>query len=251
MHRPTSCITKSIDKLRIIDYFSINRNSSISYRVLDDIIYSCTKQGFLVLENHLVDTSLLKDCYTASNLFFDLPKDNKEKYSYLKSDQKKFSNVGYFHLFSEIALGAEYPDNKEFFHIGPKITGKHPLYKVCANNIFPEEIVSFESNYTNLYKSLQDIGNTTLLAIASAFNLDKNYIEKLIKFGNSVLRVVNYPENKGLGLGMRAAPHTGIQLLGIQPPATDRGLELFSQGEWIEISPKLIIIIFRWPEEIS
>jgi len=61
-----------------------------------------------------------------------------------------------------------------------------------------------------------------------------------------ILRAIKYPITKENGVC--AAPHTGIQLIGIQPPATSKGLEINLNGEWYQLNgndwkDKLIINI--------
>jgi isopenicillin N synthase-like dioxygenase len=219
----------SPDSLVYIDYSKIE---------LEKIRQSLETQGFLAIKNHNVSMDLLDKCYKHSEFFFNLPLSEKEKFNFRKIDQKNFSNVGYFPYKTEKAVGFEKPDLKEFYHIGNDFRKIESLQNLFAVNVFPE-ICEFKKDFEQLFNQFQVLGEKLLASIWNAFNYPEEYIIDLINNGNSVLRTIHYPIVEENNNAMRAAPHTGIQLLGIQPRTTNGGLEFFTpKNEWITIEDK-------------
>ena len=209
----------------------------------ENLMGSILNQGYFVIKNHGLSIDLLEDAYTKAKSFFELDLSKKIKYSHESIDQKVYSDVGYFPFRTEKAVGAKNPDLKEMYHIGAFFNKRYK--RLYANNIFPKEIESFEKTFTNLFTKFDDIGDKLLHSILSEFDFRYDYFRTLTKNKNSLLRIIYYPSTQNRILGTRAAEHTGIQLLGIQPFATSEGLEIYDlRHGWcrLEIPQDLFII---------
>jgi len=182
--------------------------------------------GFLVVRNHGVDLTLLDQCYQLSEQFFSLSESEKSLLDYRHVEQTEFSNIGYFPMKHETAVGQSLPDVKEFLHIGPE-----------AESVWPQSIPHFKDSFTKLFKQLQHCGDQIMSMITATYNLDAQYIHGLVKNGDSILRSIHYPPVKADEKALRAAPHTGIQLLGLQPRTTHSGLQFcLPNGEWAALN---------------
>ncbi len=213
--------------VEIVDLLNPGENHSVIERSLRSL-------GFLVVSNHGVDLELLDHCYSLSEKFFALPLQEKSQLDYRQRDQKDYSNVGYFQMKTETAKGSELPDAKEFLHIGPCVDSTDELY---AENVWPTPLPEFRTAFTSLYQQLQQCGDTLMKMIAKTYSLDTSFVADLVKDGNSLLRSIHYPPVEADEKALRAAPHTGIQLLGLQPRTTHPGLQFcLPSGEWVALN---------------
>src|SRR4051812_22094468 len=70
--------------------------------------------GFVIVEGHEINTSIISDGYKQVQDFFSLPEDVKTKYL----DKNSTSQRGYFRFGSENAKNSTQKDLKEFWHVG-------------------------------------------------------------------------------------------------------------------------------------
>lgn len=198
---------------------------------------SLERLGFLVLKKHPIDMSLVKTAYKLGLDFFHLPEEEKAKVSYKLIDQKKYGNVGYYGHEIEKAVSAKQPDIKEFIHVGQLIEEGHEMADSYPINLWPQRPEGFRDVYTRIYRSFEACGAQLMDMIGRAYGLDLDYLRNLLACGNSILRMLHYPavsEQKDSLGAMRAAPHTGINLLGLLPPSSHPGLQFYTpSGEWV------------------
>ena len=208
--------------------------------LLDGMKKSLDELGFLVLENHGVDLELLSRCYEHSKRFFALPDETKRELDYRTIDQKSYSNIGYFPFQEEKALNSEIADLKEFFHVGPDVPDD--LKDHYGENRWPRALPDFVADSRELYRQFMECGNRIFLALAEVLRLDMDYAQTLVVGSNSILRYLHYPaiEEGATPGAMRAAQHTGIQLLGLQPQTTHPGLQFhLPTGEWVALASEV------------
>jgi isopenicillin N synthase-like dioxygenase len=219
--------------LKLDEYVSGNGKQQAEFIRL--LLKSIDEFGFLAVAKHGVDLKLLDKCYDLSREFFEKsPLEDKMALSYDQIDQKKYSNVGYFRFKSETAVASKEADLKEFFHVGPTLPPDSPMNEYYATNVWPTSPVDLKASFMGLHQQCTVCGNHLIDAIAAAYELDRSYMQDLVHEGNSILRTIHYPPVEGDEVAMRAAPHTGIQLLGLQPRTTHPGLQMFlPSGEWV------------------
>lgn len=204
---------------------------------------SLDELGFLVLDEPPVDFELLRACYALGRAFFDLPIEAKREIASERIDQKAYGNVGYYAYMLEQAVGARVPDLKEFFHIGQMIDAGHEMSPYYPQNLWPSSPQGFRAAFSTLYRQMEACGEQVLALLADLYDLDRGYLDELLWCGNSILRMLHYPAVEGAQAaqgGMRAAPHTGINLIGLQPPASHPGLQFCTPaGQWVCLGPEL------------
>jgi isopenicillin N synthase-like dioxygenase len=202
---------------------------------------SLDELGFLVLDPHPVDLELLRECYALGRAFFDLSSADKQAIASDRIDQKRYGNVGYYSYMREQAVGAHVPDLKEFFHIGQMIDEGHEMSPFYPQNRWPAAPERFRDAFSTLYRQMEACGKLVLEILGRSFGIDQGYLDELLWYGNSILRMLHYPlvdsAHASQG-GMRAAPHTGINLIGLQPPASHPGLQFWTpQEQWVCLGP--------------
>lgn len=190
--------------------------------------------GFVILKDHPVDTKLLDSAYNQVKKLFDLPIDQKMGYvSKIGGNQRGYTPFG-----KEHAKNSQVHDLKEFWHVGRTLPKGHKFSEAYPENIWPKEIAEFRQTMTQLYSSLDRVGEIMLEALTEPLELPSDYFNRMIQDGNSILRLLHYPP---LAEGVdprcvRAAAHEDINLITILVAATTSGLELLDRkGEWLPI----------------
>lgn len=198
--------------------------------------------GFVAIKNHGLSDKLTDGLYKAIQRFFSLPEETKKKYE----NEALFGQRGYVSKGRERAKGRNTGDLKEFFHIGQPEDRKLPSY---PDNIWPVEVPEFKETTLTAFDVLQKAGIEMLRAIALHLGLDKNYFDKKVIQGNSILRAIHYfpitnPDDIPAD-AVRAAEHGDINLITLLMGASADGLEVLRRdGKWIPITalPDQIVV---------
>lgn len=188
--------------------------------------------GFLNVEGHGIDSSLIRGTYDLWKRFFELPEEVKRKYSGVEGGARGFTPFGVEH-----AKDNPLPDLKEFWHVGQEPPEGHPYRNEYPANVWPGEIPEIKEPTLRLYKSLERVAENLLRALAEHFELPRETFASMMTVGNSILRVLHYPPVKAEQLpAVRAAAHEDINLITLLCEATDSGLEILTrEGEWMPV----------------
>jgi len=226
------------NELIIIDSNSISSSK-------DEIIRSIKEFGFICIRDEIISDVMMEEYYSLLKDFFSLPQRSKLNYSFDNIDQKKYSDVGYFPFKTEKAQNADLPDLKEMFHLGRNFMDTPMNNNLYAKNVYPHELPLFENKFNFLFDQFERISRILFLELTKILGFDLDYIENLIEEGNSLLRLIHYPPTTATDkVGMRAAPHTGIQMLGIQPKASHEGLQFYNEEKgWFFVDHSISNII--------
>lgn len=192
--------------------------------------------GFVNVTGHGVDKDLLDRAYSAAVRTFALPEGVKKKYETPEDGRQR----GYTSFGVEHAKDWDKPDLKEFWHIGRTLGESHPLHvsRDIPPNLFPAEVPEFEAVFQTLFWALEDFALRLLDAVAVYLGVQPRFFRDMVKDGNSVLRVINYPDLGGtVPVGaIRAAQHEDINLMTVLPASTRPGLELMTRdGRWMSV----------------
>jgi len=198
--------------------------------------------GFIILKDHTVDRALLRQAYELSAAFFALPEAVKDKLNAGPDGQRGYTPFGREH-----AKGNDYPDLKEFWHVGREFDPDSPLAGTYPPNVWPAKLDGFRETFLKLYDALEEAGMVMLEALAPSLDVPRDYFRKMATNGNSILRLLHYPPipNSADPNCVRAAAHEDINLITILVAAEGAGLELLdSDGKWlsIETDPDNLIV---------
>lgn len=192
--------------------------------------------GFIILNDHGVNTDLLDDAYAKLERFFSLPEEVKKSYISPNGGGQR----GYTPFGEEHAKDADVHDLKEFWHVGREISSTHPYKNYYPDNVWPSEdhVPDFKNIFAQLYKELDQVGHSLLESLSGPLDLPKDYFDKMVKDGNSILRLLHYPKipEDADPRCVRAAAHEDINLITILVAASASGLQLKDRdGSWLDV----------------
>jgi isopenicillin N synthase-like dioxygenase len=199
---------------------------------IETLYQAMTTVGFFAVRHTGVDRNVIDNAYSQAVDFFKKDSDFKIK-SYAKELRGQRGFVP-----GETAKGTQAKDYKEFYHIGRE--------HAYAPNIWPEQD-GFKDSMVTLYQELEQYVIPLQEAIIATINqraktkVDPEFLHNMTKEGDSLLRALYYPalseeQTKNLTQPLYwAAPHTDIDLLAILPYATEKGLQVEIDGQWLNV----------------
>lgn len=192
-----------------------------------------TEFGFCGIRGHGISSETVEDCYAAIKAFFALPHEVKQKYHGAGLGGAR----GYTGFGIEKAKDSQYPDLKEFWHVGLE-TGNPAPHPCLYPNIWPSEVPDFERATYTLYTELQMLGSRVLEALALYLGMPRDYFADKIQYGNSILRPIHYPPVTNTGSGsIRAGQHEDINLITLLVGSHEAGLEILRRdGSWLPVT---------------
>jgi len=202
---------------------------------------ACKDIGFFYIVNHGISTNIIDDTFRYSKEFFDLPLNEKMKYS-LENNSMSFR--GYSPALSELADGKRnsyelMEFSVEFAEDHPDALAKKPMH---GPNQWPS-IPGYKETITGYIKELNLLGFDLMKAIAISLGLDKDYFYHAFN-GRSFwqFRAANYqtPDKilemmSDIEVGdYSCGAHTDYGCLTILL-ANNSGLQVFNKnGEWFD-----------------
>lgn len=192
--------------------------------------------GFVSLVGHGVDAGLIERAYAVAAETFALPAAALGQYELREAARQR----GYTPFYRERALGGVSPDLKAFWHVGRDLPAGHRYLASgqMVGNVWPVEVPGFRPVMQALFDALEGVALRVLDALAVWLDQDPDGFRDLVRDGNSVLRVIDYPDVASAEPGaVRAAAHEDINLLTVLPAATRPGLQLKTrEGRWLPIA---------------
>ncbi len=199
---------------------------------LDTLYGAMTQVGFFAVLHAGVDGSVVKNAYEQAAHFFKQDLAVKMQcYEKSLGGQRGFVQ-------GETAKGAFSKDVKEFYHIGKE--------GLLPENIWPEDL-EFKQALSTLFHELEQYVVPLQEAIVSTINartstpLPLDFLNATTKEGKNLLRALYYPAFSKEQLDNPketlywGAPHTDIDFLAILPYATEKGLQVELDGEWLNV----------------
>lgn len=216
------------------DYASLDKREQF----LDTLENAMRTVGFFAVRNTGVDRDLIHAAYAQSQLFFKQDLSEKmESFSPTIKGQRGF-------VPGETAKGGGQKDYKEFYHIGRELSLEELREWGLVQNIWPKS-PEFRTHMTHLYSELETHVHTLFEAILATINrhtehpIPTDFFDQITDHGDSLLRALYYPalsEDRLAGSPVYwAAPHTDIDLLAILPYATEKGLQVEIDGQWLTV----------------
>jgi isopenicillin N synthase-like dioxygenase len=193
---------------------------------------SFRRTGFAVVEGHGVPADTIAAASDAAKAFFALP--NAAKRSYFVEGGA--GQRGYTPFGIETAKGHAAHDLKEFWHVARDLPEGHRFAPLMAPNIWPDaEVPAFRPAMQALFAALDTAGLRILKAIAVHLGRAPDFFEDPVQDGNSILRLLHYPPVTVPTASVRAGAHEDINVITLLLGAEEAGLQLLSNGEWLEV----------------
>lgn len=181
----------------------------------EDFIDSIINTGFVVLTNHVIDHSLIKEAQREWHNFFT--SDITRKSIYIDPNR---DDLGYKPMRTETAVGAVKPDLKEFYHWKPD-------YLLPMETLF---------STMKLYEQLEYLGLKVLSILADREGT--TWDADCEKSKNTLLRTIYYPAmDFGSDPGaVRSAAHEDINYITLLVAASAPGLQVLDKaGQWHDV----------------
>lgn len=190
-------------------------NPATRQKFIDGLAKALHEVGFFAVTHTGVDMEALNDGYAAIQQFFSASTEQKDEIN----DPVLNGQRGYVH--SEIAQGQNRKDHKEFLHIGD------------TNNLWPSWM-DLQGPMERLLSSLKESQKQIEQAISLSIGKHEDYLSERTANGENLMRALHYPANPAPGTYW-AAEHTDIDFFTILPMATEEGLQVLHDGEWIDV----------------
>lgn len=198
---------------------------------VDELGAAYREWGFAGIRHHGIDSGLIDDAYQAFQQLFALPDAVKQQYHQPGTGGAR----GYTPFMVETAKDSQYPDLKEFWHIGREIADDSPYRADMPANVWPSEVPQFRQFGYGLFEALDHLGAQVLSALALHLGLEESYFADKTDSGNSILRPIHYPPITAPQVpNVRAGAHEDINLITLLVGASAAGLEVLSRkGQWV------------------
>ncbi len=215
-------------------------------RVADEMSRACERIGFFLVSGHQVDPALIEGVRRESRAFFDLPMEEKLAIKQRKEEQgsRGYEPVGTEQLAATIGVETP-PDLKESLSVGPLAVPDHPSCRteearpLFRPNMWPENPATLRPMYEAYIRALDLLSLHLHRLAAIAFDLPEDHFEDKIDRGFSILRVLNYPDQREQPEAgqLRAGEHSDYDNLTIclieDKPG---GLQARSpDGNWVDV----------------
>lgn len=233
------------DGIPILDFAEYLAGGPARERFVAAMGAGLSRWGFIALTNHGVPQALVDAAFEEAKAVFALPTAAKQAYERPDCARQR----GYTPFGLEKARGRTAPDLKEFWHVGRDLPEAHPFRQrgLMAPNAFPTEVPRFATVARQLFAAQDKLAFGLLDAIARYLTVEPATLQALATDGNSVLRIINYPDLDGSSPAgaIRAAAHEDINLLTILPVATQPGLQILTpEGHWLNVeAPRGAMIV--------
>ncbi len=225
---------RKVPELSLMSFVNGTNNDKVKFT--NDLFRGLKDYGFIVLVDHPIDNKLTAKAYDLIHEFFQLPVETKQKYVCKEGGGQR----GYTAFGVEHAKNSQFPDLKEFWHVGrDALVDPVRFGKYFPENIWPTEIAEFKDTFLKLYNGLDTTSSIVLDSLGMALDVPQTFFRNMLQDGNSILRPIHYPP---LGPdapknAVRSAAHEDINLITVMVGATSSGLELLDRdGQWLKVN---------------
>ena len=191
--------------------------------------------GFFYLTGHGVPDAQLAEALALARQFFELPDEEKNRISQLKSPQFR----GYSRLGGELTNGRV--DWREQIDIGPQrpaLPGAQGYWNLQGPNLWPARPAAFRPAFEAWDQSLAAVGRRLLRHWAASLGAAEDlFDEAFTALPATLIKVVRYPGGTQDDQGVGAHKDSGVlTLLLVEPDSQGLQVEI-SPGTWIDVAP--------------
>jgi len=223
---------RKVPELSLMSF--VNGTNNDKARFANNLFSGLKDYGFIVLVDHPVDHKLTSRAYDLIHEFFQFSEETKKSYVCKEGGGQR----GYTAFGVEHAKDSQYPDLKEFWHVGRDKLASEKFRKYFPDNIWPSEIPEFKDTFLKLYNGLDTTATVILDALGMALDVPQTFFRDMLLDGNSILRPIHYPplDARAPKNAVRSAAHEDINLITVMVGATTSGLELLDRdGKWLPV----------------
>jgi polar amino acid transport system ATP-binding protein len=225
------------DHLPVIDLTGFADRADVRRAVAQRIGDACRMHGFFYVAGHGIDAALIERLERLSRVFFALPLAEKKRIAMVHGGR---AWRGYFPVGNELTSGV--PDRKEGLYLGTELPADHPLVRagtpVHGPNLFPP-IEGFRATVLDYIAAVTGLGHQLMEALALSLDLREDYFARRYTADPLILfRIFNYPAPATSAVGeWGVGEHTDYGLLTMLLQDENGGLQVKSNGRWIEAPP--------------
>ena len=209
-------------------------------RLIAEIADKSRRLGFFYLVNHGVPEALLADQLCWSRRFFDLPQADKDALDFRNLPVRR----GYEPMALQTLQAGMAPDQKEGFTVGREPGASDPSSPFEGPNQWPAgqrgfDAAAFRRQMEAYREAMTDLGQDLCGLFAASLDLPEDYFAEALARPSVVVRLLRYPPQPAGAAGDRlgCGAHTDWGLITILLQDDCGGLEIETQGRWIEASP--------------
>lgn len=198
---------------------------------------ACRIHGFFYVTNHGIDPALEARLREASSAFFALDEEAKRR---IRMELGGAAWRGWFPLGGELTSGR--PDQKEGVYFGKELAADDP--RVIAGtplhgpNLFPAEVPELREAVLAWIDALTRLGHAVMSGLALGLGLAPDFFRREWMREPTVLfRLFRYPPTPDDGGDWGVGEHTDYGVLTLLLQDEVGGLQVKSQGRWIDAPP--------------
>jgi isopenicillin N synthase-like dioxygenase len=227
----------AMPQIPIIDIAPLVANQNDQQQVAEQIGAACRDHGFFYIVGHGIDPALIDRLETVSRQFFAQDLAVKQR---IRMELGGPAWRGYFPVGNELTSGK--PDQKEGLYFGSELPADHPRVRaglpLHGGNLFPD-VPGFRETVLEYFALLTELGQLLMRGIALSLQLDGNYFRAALTADPILLfRIFHYPPLTSEAAELwSVGEHTDYGLLTILKQDQTGGLQVKSQGTWIDAPP--------------
>ena len=202
---------------------------------------ACRACGFVLITGHGVEPALRDDLESLFREFFALPDDEKARIAMAHAGS---AWRGWFPVGGELTSGV--PDRKEGVYFGTELGPDHarvlagtPLH---GANQFPERPAALREVTLRWIEEVTALGATLLRGLALGLGLDEGWFARTLTADPTILfRAFHYPPGDVDSWGV--GEHTDYGLITLLAQDHHGGLQVKTQGEWVDVPPDPYVLV--------
>lgn len=230
---PVGCKQTAFSEIPIIDIAPLVDGSD-PLGVAERIGAVCEEVGFFYIKNHGVPAESIERMYRATEQFFSLPFEVKQRLNVANSGE---TVRGYIPMYAENADPGNTRDFKEAFDYGAHSDEVTPFF---GPNLMPAELAGFQETCESYHDTMLALARKLVSAVALSLGLPADHFESIHRKPITIQRLLHYPPQEGeisqkeIGIGA----HTDYGFLTILHQDSVGGLQVRNRdGEWVSAPP--------------
>ncbi|WP_419420167.1 isopenicillin N synthase family dioxygenase [Legionella sp. D16C41] len=211
-------------------------------KVASQIYAAYSTYGFGQIINHRVPQQIIKDIYTASKNFQQLPFEEKIKIRF-KKNLRGFLPVNSSTLKITELGEAKKSNQSESFVLLNDIPKDSPEFSsvLGGEQLWPTQLPEFKKQVLNYYSELKKLSKLLIRAFSVALDYSPHYLDQYFREPNALLRLLSYPPKPSHAPSdlYGSAPHTDYGCITLLHQDNSGGLQILTDdNKWLDVLPR-------------